>query len=61
MADGLLTLFPCVHHPCLHHPRDCSLICMNSDAPVYHLGIYREKVSLQPVECQSVIDSGSLH
>lgn len=24
-----------------------------SDAPVYHLGLYREKVSLQPVECQS--------
>ncbi|KAH9173438.1 UDP-N-acetylglucosamine 1-carboxyvinyltransferase [Lactarius sanguifluus] len=23
-------------------------------APVYHLGIYREKVSLQPVECKSV-------
>jgi hypothetical protein len=32
-----------------------------SDAPVYHLGIYREKVSLQPVECQSIIDPGSRH
>lgn len=27
---------------------------MRSEAPVYHLGIYREKVSLQPVECKSV-------
>ena len=24
---------------------------LNSEAPVYHLGLYREKVSLNPVEC----------
>ena len=24
---------------------------------MYHLGIYREKVSLQPVECQSITQS----
>lgn len=29
-----------------------------SDAPVYHLGLYREKVSLQPVECQSLVELG---
>lgn len=28
-----------------------------SDAPVYHLGIYREKVTLQPVECECKADS----
>ena len=32
-----------------------------SDAPVYHLGIYREKVSLQPVECQSLVEPCLVH
>ena len=64
MTDALLTLFPCVcvsfAHPC--RPRDLlpDFLCEHSDAPVYHLGIYREKVSLQPVECQSIINHGSL-
>jgi hypothetical protein len=40
----------------------CSLTCVDfSDAPVYHLGIYREKVSLQPVECQSLVEPCLFH
>ncbi|KAF9793487.1 armadillo beta-catenin plakoglobin [Thelephora terrestris] len=36
-----------------------ALLGIFPNAPVYHLGIYREKVSLQPVEYYSKLPSGS--
>lgn len=39
--------------PSLGEAAEISLAVLDSDAPVYHLGIYREKVTLAPVECKS--------
>lgn len=52
MTEALLELYPCVFREKLSgHVID--LRWHISDAPVYHLGLYREKVTLQPVECKS--------
>lgn len=51
MTDALLTLFPCVPYMLCH--ERLSQWSLHRAAPVYHLGIFREKVSLQPVECES--------
>ena len=34
-----------------------ALLDLFTDAKVYHLGLFREKVSLQPVECESRLPS----
>ena len=57
MTDALLNLFPCVAPIPLHSdfPGTHTLtpaIWIRA-AQVYHLGIFREKVTLQPVECMS--------
>ncbi len=43
------TISVCHHLVSLTH-----LSCRSREAPVYHLGLYREKVTLHPVECWQI-------
>ena len=49
MTDALLSFFPFVLRSLFSW---LELSIGNRSAPVYHLGLFREKVSLQPVECE---------
>ena len=51
MTDALLFLLPCVF---LQAAPSSLLYLLTRAAPVYHLGLFREKVTLQPVECMEV-------
>ncbi|KAG6911713.1 hypothetical protein DXG01_007963 [Tephrocybe rancida] len=52
MTDALVGLFEDQkHHRLTVHPLPRQLTLF-PNAPVYHLGLFREKVTLQPVECE---------
>jgi uracil phosphoribosyltransferase len=54
MTDALLSLFPYVtgYATFSHRASNVSADMSCRSAAVYHLGLYRGKVSLQPVECE---------
>lgn len=63
MTDALLNLFPCVS-PLPSQPNCPGIHTLTPviwirAAQVYHLGIFREKVTLQPVECMSLTSARS--